>query len=243
MTLFQPSGSLLRVEGGGSTQLNLAQSNPSLNPFVLLGFKRPTGAGILAHAKSKVGSQYVLGTLVPKNDPNYIGAFDCAELIAWAIYKETGRLYGTANNAGDAATADAFTGYFDRDAKSLGKMISIEEALTIPGAILMRRGGSGPHVALSDGYGGTVEAMGTAYGVLETNAKGRIWDYGILPNIPGVNIKWEPTSAVARGLFTASKGARSTLPVAIAASAGVGVVALVGLVAWKRKQRKGMEAV
>lgn len=57
-----------------------------------------------------------------------------------------------------------------------GRTISIAEALRIRGALLFKIGGTTNHVAISLGNGSTIEAMGSAYGVLVAgNAANRGW--------------------------------------------------------------------
>jgi N-acetylmuramoyl-L-alanine amidase len=142
-----------------------------------------TGNDLIISAKKYLGLSYVLGAVVPKDAVNYTGDFDCAELVAKAIYDATGRLYGCDTaDVKKASKADAYTGYFDRDAHLLGVKITPEEAARIPGAILIRLGvGASPgHIVFSKGDGGSVEARGTKYGVVEYKLSGRDWDYGIL---------------------------------------------------------------
>lgn len=161
-----------------------------------------TGQQIVDLAKTRVGEPYILGSLVPKNDANYHGPWDCAEFVSWNVFQLTGELYGCLNNGGNPATADSYTGYWYRDAKALGKIVSINEAFATPGAALLRVAGNGivGHIVISDGKGGTVEAHSHKDGVIESHVTGRRWDYGILvpwityianqiPNISEVNQK------------------------------------------------------
>ena len=127
---------------------------------------------------------YVFGAEVPKDDPDWSGPWDCAEFIAWGIYQASGRLYGCENNEGNPHYANAYTGFFDRDAENLGKKISINEAARIAGAVLLRAPGyhgiKTGHVVVSDGKGGTIEAAGTKDGVIQSHISGRPWSTGIL---------------------------------------------------------------
>lgn len=145
------------------------------------------GSDIIAKAKSKVGSKYVLGVVVPKDASDYKGAFDCAEYVAWVLYQVTDKLYGCSSNKGKPATADAWTNFFKRDGDN-GTLteISVAEALRTPGAILLRYTASGSmgHIIFSDGKGGSVEAHSTKRGVIESTATGRRFDVGLL--VPGV---------------------------------------------------------
>jgi N-acetylmuramoyl-L-alanine amidase len=138
---------------------------------------------VLPFAKAYIGSPYVFGVLVPKLKPGYVGAFDCAEFVAYAIaqvLKVTD--YGVRNG-------DAYTGFFQVDGKAKGILISVKEAASIPGAILLRYPAPGAigHVAFSQGNGKTIEAHSTKYGVIESKVDGRRWDTGII--LPGIEYK------------------------------------------------------
>jgi N-acetylmuramoyl-L-alanine amidase len=138
-----------------------------------------TGSELIKYSNGLAGSRYVLGALVPKDTPNYKGPFDCAETY--------GFLYGcdTANIA-KAHKADAYTGYFDRDAEKIGQIIPVNEAAKIPGAIILRipTGSAIGHIVISKGNGKTNEANSTKYGCGEFGLTGRRFDLGIL--LPGV---------------------------------------------------------
>lgn len=132
--------------------------------------------------------EYVFGADVPKDDPTWEGPWDCAEFVSWCIYQAAKILYGVENDHGDPAHANAYTGFFARDAQTLGIVISLAEAYRTPGAVLLRQPGyhgmKTGHVVISDGKGGTIEAMDTNDGVVFAHAGGRTWSTGIL--IPGV---------------------------------------------------------
>ena len=85
-------------------------------------------------------------------------------------------------DSGDPASADAYTGYWARDAEGLGARISVEQAMRTPGAAVLRspQPGAVGHIATSDGRGGTVEAHSTKVGVIASRIAGRRWDMGIL---------------------------------------------------------------
>lgn len=131
---------------------------------------------------TRVGCRYRLGAFVPKDDPGYMNEFDCAELTSWAVYQVSNKLYGCANNKGNPASADAYTGFWKRDADIIGTIISVEQAARTPGAALLRYSGSGliGHIVFCDGIGGTVEAHSSNTGVLIKKITGRRWDIGIL---------------------------------------------------------------
>jgi N-acetylmuramoyl-L-alanine amidase len=144
-----------------------------------------TGKEIVKAALKHVGEQYVLGTVVPKNDPNWGGPWDCAEFVSWCVFQTARILYGCDDDQGDPAIADAYTGFWGRDARTLGKQISVAEAAGIPGAAVLRLGPKMGHIVISDGQGGTVEAASTKLGVICHTLSGRRWDMGIL--VPGIS--------------------------------------------------------
>ena len=142
-----------------------------------------TGQDLVNLAKTKIGSKYRLGILVPKDNSNYEGAFDCAEFVIWCYYQLTSKLYGCTNNKGNPHTADAYTGYIDRDAHSIGKIVTIQEANSTPGALLLRVATNGEigHVVICEGLESkTIEAHSTLTGVIEDTTQNRRWDYGLL---------------------------------------------------------------
>lgn len=144
-----------------------------------------TGRDLLQLALPHVGETYVLGAKVPKDNPNWKGPWDCAEFVSWVVYQAAGILYGCDKNSGKPSTADAYTGYWQRDATKLGQIISLEDAAKTPGAAVLRYpAGAIGHVVLSDGKGGTVEAHSSADGVIKGKLANRRWDIGIL--VPGI---------------------------------------------------------
>jgi len=154
-----------------------------------------TGEEIYKLALKHEGEDYVLGTLVPKNNSNWKGPWDCAEFVSWCVYQISGILYGCDNNSGNPANADAYTGYWGRDSNELGKQISINEAASTKGAAVLRL--STPsvrvgHIVISDGKGGTIEAHSTNSGVIKSTLSGRRWDTGIL--VPGISYNSEGIS-------------------------------------------------
>lgn len=141
-----------------------------------------TGGDLIKLAKTRVGCKYQLGIIVPKANSSYRGAFDCAEFTSWVVYQKTKALYGCANNFGNPNSADAYSGFWGRDAREIGIHISINEAYQTVGACLLRLAGNGliGHIVFSDGKGGTVEAHSSKKGVIESVVTGRRWDTGIL---------------------------------------------------------------
>lgn len=138
-----------------------------------------TGNELYDLGLTRVGCKYKLGVVAPKDDSDYMGAFDCAEFASWLVKQAYGIDYGMTKD-------DAYTGFWDRDAKSKGVIIPIKQAIATKGAFLLRvsDGGSIGHIVVSDGKGGTVEAHSTAKGVGTFKTDNRRFDYGIL--IPGV---------------------------------------------------------
>jgi hypothetical protein len=108
---------------------------------------------------------YVFGAIAPKNQPAYRGPWDCAEFGTAVYYWGSGRLYGCADNRADPELADAGTIYWSQDARKLGKIIPVAEAVNIPGAFVLRLAASGAcgHLVISTGLG-TIEAHSSATG-------------------------------------------------------------------------------
>ncbi|MDP4262143.1 MAG: peptidoglycan-binding domain-containing protein [Bacteroidota bacterium] len=155
-----------------------------------------TGQQLVALGNTRVGDPYIFGALAPKNDPLFHGPWDCAEFVSWLIFQTTGKLYGCENNAQNPATANAFTGFFERDAHSLGNIVSVEEAASAPGALLLRTAvpALGGHIVVCDGMGGTVEAHSHNDGVIKGKIANRRWDIGI--RVPGVSYEALPVVPV-----------------------------------------------
>lgn len=145
---------------------------------------KPTGQQIVDKALEHIGEQYVLGTVVPKNDPAWDGPWDCAEFVSWCVYQVAEILYGCQDDTDPPAIADAYTGYWGRDARSKGNIIPLSEAARTPGAAVLRLGSPMGHIVISDGSGGTVEAHSTNAGVIQASLGYRRWDMGIL--VPGI---------------------------------------------------------
>ena len=160
-----------------------------------VGSVRTSGDSVLKLAREHIGENYVLGVTVPKNNPNWKGPFDCAEFASWVTYQVAGVLYGCSDDSAPPEIADAFTGYWARDADILGRKITIDEAAGTAGAFILRipQPGAKGHIVISNGAGGTVEAHSTKRGVIESTLTGRRWDMGIL--IP--QISYGPAAAVA----------------------------------------------
>lgn len=113
-------------------------------------------------ALAQAGKPYVWGASGP-------GSYDCSGLVQAATHA-AGKTLGKPS-ASQWATC-----------QRAGRAISVHQALATRGALLFRIGvGSYNHVAISLGNGSTIEAMGTAYGVLVAGgAAGRTWTSGAL---------------------------------------------------------------
>jgi hypothetical protein len=141
---------------------------------------------MLALARQHIGEAYE-NVLVPKNNPNWHGPWDCAELMSWLVFQDAGFLYGCIDDNVDPAAADAYTGAWGTDSLKLGKRVPIDQAAGTVGGIVLRlppQPGTMGHIAICDGTGGTVEAKGHQFGVVADTVHGRRWDTGLL--IPGI---------------------------------------------------------
>ena len=144
-----------------------------------------TGDAILAIASDHLGESYVLGARAPMANADWKGPWDCAEFASWCVFQSSGRLFGV-RPKDDPVRADAYTGFWAEDAIGAAAC-RVEEAVRIPGAMLLRKPatrGRGGHIAISDGGGGTVEAHSSNEGVIRSTANGRRWDAGVL--VPGI---------------------------------------------------------
>ena len=146
-----------------------------------------TGQAMINLAKQHIGEAYT-SVVVPKNDPDWQGPWDCAELCSWLVYQVSQQLYGCVNDKAPPATADAYTGGWESDSASLGRRVSIQQAAATAGGILLRyppTAGAEGHIVICDGNGGTVEAKNLASGVVADTVQHRYWDTGVL--IPGLS--------------------------------------------------------
>jgi N-acetylmuramoyl-L-alanine amidase len=139
------------------------------------------GSDVLALASLHLGEPYRLGAFAPKDNPNWKGPWDCAELASWLVYQVSGRLVGCEDDDGDPAQADAHTGYWRRDARLLDAVVPVVEAAGLAGAFILRfsRPGRIGHIVVSNGRGGTVEARSEAAGLCASTLDGRRWDVGV----------------------------------------------------------------
>lgn len=172
-----------------------------------------TGDQLLALAKRHVGEKYVLGARVPKDNATWTGPWDCAEFASWCLFQISGKLFGCDQNQ-KPAIADAYTGYWQRDAKAAGCTAPLVVAKSTPGAFLLRFPAPSliGHIAVSDGTGGTVEAHSSKTGVIKGKVDGRRWDVGVLPPMityeePTILLPTEPPGLVLRLKQPNMKGA------------------------------------
>lgn len=145
----------------------------------------PSGQDILDLAATRIGQEYVLGILVPKNDSHWDGPWDCAEFVSWLVYQVSGTLYGVLDDHITPALADAYTGAWGRDSRVKGQEISIDDAAKTVGAAILRLGPVTGHIVVSDGKGGTIEAHSSSTGVIRGSLSDRRWTMGIL--VPGID--------------------------------------------------------
>ena len=127
---------------------------------------------ILDWAERLKGLPYVFGT--EQDGKDRPTAEDCSELVQNAC-----DMNGVVPEMPDGAI------YQMRHCRANGALITIDEAMKTPGALLFRISQDlGNHVVFSLGNGMTFEARGRAYGVGSWPATGRVWTHACL--IPGV---------------------------------------------------------
>ena len=175
-----------------------------------------SGRVVLAIADNHLGEPYILGARAPMSDPGWKGPWDCAEFASWCVYHASGVLFGVSPRD-DPVQADAFSGFWLDQAIAAGAVITVEEAASIPGAVVVRAPLTGRtgHVVLSDGAGGTIEAHSAAKGVLRVTepmmagtrvaeVQQRLKELGFFPG-PADGI-YGPQTESAVQLFQASQG-------------------------------------
>lgn len=157
----------------------------------------PKGRAMVELARQHIGEEYQ-NVLVPKNNANWRGPWDCAEFMSWLVFQGSEILYGCFDGP-DPALVEAYTGAWQTDSKRRGIRIAVNKAAAIEGAFLLRfppAPGRMGHIAISDGQGGTVEAKSRREGVVADTARGRRWDTGVL--VPGVTYD-EDVEAISLG--------------------------------------------
>ena len=167
----RPRGATRRTRARAGARGDRTPGPPPTHPVVEL-------------AARHLGEAYVWGARVPMANAGWRGPWDCAEFVSWCVFHATGVLYGTEPK--DPLLADAYTGWWEKQARADGAEVAVELAARTPGAVVLRIPASGRtgHIAISDGQGGTIEAHGQADGVSRHPISGRIWDTGVL--VPGV---------------------------------------------------------
>lgn len=126
-----------------------------------------SGAELVELALTRVGQEY-RNVLVPKNDANWSGPWDCAEFMSWLAYQVGGLLYGCTDPTGHPALTEAYTGAWKSDSLKRGQRVDVALAASTPGGILLRyppQPGRMGHIVLSDGKGKAIEAHSTKEGV------------------------------------------------------------------------------
>ena len=142
------------------------------------------GSDIVALALKHNGERYVLGSHPPLENRNWQGPWDCSTFASWLTYQAYGILYGC-GNIHDPKFAHPYTGNWAKDVDNRGIEVSVDQAISTPGAVLLRRPAvSGAekgigHIAISKGDGTVIEAAGRAFGVRVGLTAGRRWDKGV----------------------------------------------------------------
>jgi cell wall-associated NlpC family hydrolase len=118
---------------------------------------RYTAEAVVHAALRQEGDRYVYGAEVRLDDPDP-DAWDCAELVEWAVHQAGGKICDGSQLQRAAC-------------RRAGTMIPVELGLATRGALLF----TDTHVAISLGNGWTIEARGKAWGVGIFRAVGRGW--------------------------------------------------------------------
>ncbi len=154
-----------------------------------------TGTDLLRLAETRLGEKYV-NVLVPKDNANWHGPWDCAEFASWVVFQKAQELFGCLDNNGNPSITESYSGAWARDARNSTLPTASQAAANVTAGMILIRKPPGPgrmgHVAITDGQGGTVEAAGANLGVRRDKVEGRLWHF--CAQIPGV--QYEPTGAV-----------------------------------------------
>lgn len=127
-------------------------------------------ADFVNEALSQKGKSYVYGSTPTwrDQDPN---SFDCSALVQWAAARV-------------GVTVPRTSGQQYAACRQAGRLISVERAEHIRGALLFEGSAGSQHVVISLGNGETIEARGTAYGVGKFSTAGRPWTgAGLIPGM------------------------------------------------------------
>ena len=95
----------------------------------------PTGPAMVELARQHIGEEYQ-NVLVPKNNANWRGPWDCAEFMSWLVFQEGGFLYGCTDDEANPALVEAYTGAWRTDSNNLGRRIPANKAAAIVGGFL-----------------------------------------------------------------------------------------------------------
>ncbi|MFG1384516.1 peptidoglycan-binding domain-containing protein [Xanthobacter versatilis] len=146
------------------------------------------GKDVIEVGSKHVRERYILGAQVPLDNPSWKGPWDCAEFTSWCAYQAYGLVFG-AGNPSKVSAAEPYSGYSFSEAKRSATVIPWRDALSVPGAALIREPASGRigHVAFALGDGKrTLEARGAQFGVgIFDGSESRIWSIGC--SLPGVD--------------------------------------------------------
>lgn len=145
------------------------------------------GADLYDLGMTRLGEKYI-NVLVPKDNPNWHGPWDCAEFASWVVYQITGKLYGCTDNRGNPATTESYSGAWVHDAQQgVIQTVNQPAANITAGIILIRKPpmpGHMGHIAITSGNGGTVEAAGVNLGVRKGRVEGRQWHFcAMIPDV------------------------------------------------------------
>jgi lysozyme family protein len=193
--IFTPSPPGHGAAGGGRVTAVAAKSSA------------PKGSDLLDIAKRHLGQIY-RNVRVDYTDPNWKGAFDCAEYASYCAWRAYGILYGARLDpgSGDVPTqknVEAYTGFWKDDVHSKGIVVSVKEALETPGAFVLRfppSDGLMGHIGISVGNGKEIyEAHSRNRGVIRNSALGRSWNVGV--KLPGVDYGTGPELAVGEKVY------------------------------------------
>lgn len=169
----EPKASVAPAGPGGAESAPTARSAPR-------GTK--SSLDFVDHCLRQVGDRYIFGAEVRLDDPDP-GAFDCSELIQWALAQ-----VGLPNFPdGSINQINAST------------PVSVLVASRVRGALLFRKGNPN-HIAVSLGDGrNTVEARGRKYGVVQATVADRGWSRAGL--VPGLDYGTKPLDTPGGGDF------------------------------------------
>jgi cell wall-associated NlpC family hydrolase len=185
-----PGGSAATVLPAGATPVT---TTPTLTTPTMTTLTAPTAGPPVTGTGGSLAEMFIQQALAQKGDTYVFGAeadladadpetFDCSELTQWA-----------ADQVGVTIPDGAMYQYLEL--KDQSRLMSVEEALRTPGALLFyfsdepTPGGGRPssaHVAISLGNGQTIEAKGSSYGVdtFDAGDPGERFNYaGMIPGM------------------------------------------------------------